>query len=357
MKSLLTVSLILIASISIYSQDRDHGVHIGLLYPLSTHGTEAATYSNYFSLHGIAGVSRGEKGFAAAGFANIIREDARGFQVAGFFNHIGGFSEGFKVAGFTNIYHSAKGFQAAGFTNISQGSITGLQISGFMNKVDNLHGYHLAGYLNLAKDVRGAQTAGFLNIASDVEGAQVAGFINIASKVKGVQIAGFINVADSSEYPIGLINIIRNGEKWLGVTTDDNLTTLATLRSGSRKMYGIIGVGYNFRNDEQVFAYQTGIGANFFSLNNFFRLKTEATWTSLEDFEGGIFGKASLTLLPSLRLGSHIEIFGGPSVNYVNTNTIEGKKMIDNYMWSDIDASNHLKGIYVGYTAGIHMGF
>jgi hypothetical protein len=49
------------------------------------------------------------------------------------------------------------------------------------------------------------------------------------------------------------------------------------------------------------------------------------------------------------------EIFAGPSLSYVNTNTDEGRKLIDHYMWDDIGSDQHLNGLYIGYTAGIHM--
>jgi hypothetical protein len=181
----------------------------------------------------------------------------------------------------------------------------------------------------------------------------MSGFINIAKKVKGVQIAGFINIADSSDYPIAIVNIIRNGEKAIGLTSDDNLTTLVTFRSGGKYLYGILGLGYNFQNTKDVFARQYGIGAHLITKDKF-RLNSEATAISLENFRRGVFGKFSISILPAIRIGSNIEIFGGPSFNFVNTNSIEGKKLVSNYLWSDITHRDHLSGFYIGYTAGLH---
>jgi hypothetical protein len=330
------------------------GVNIGLTYPLSTRGTHAGEYANFLSLHTIGGVSREEKVFSASGIYSIIHEDATGFQAAGIMNYIGGFSTGVKTAGFVNIYRGAHGFQAAGFMNLARGDVRGFQVAGFFNKANQVRGTQAAGYVNLADSIRGSQLAGFINIAGDVQGTQIAGFINIADRVKGVQAAGLINIADSSEYPIGFINIIRTGEKWIGVTTDDNLTTLVTFRSGSRKLYGIVGLGFNPQNTKHVLATQFGLGAHLFTTASF-RLNSEITTLSLENFKRGEFSKISLSLTPAFKLGSRLEIFGGPSLNLVNTNTTEGKKMVDHFMWHDTNSNNHLNGLYIGYMAGIHM--
>lgn len=348
------VMLSSLCSATTFAQERAHGVNVGLVYPLSTHGRHAGSYSNIFSLNAIAGVSRAEKAFTLAGFSNIVREDASGFQVAGFANFIGGFAEGFKAAGFINKYQSGRGFQAAGFANLARRDITGMQVSGFINTVRDLNGFQAAGFINIAGgSIHGTQAAGYVNIAGDVKGSQIAGFINIAKKVQGVQIAGFINIADSSDYPIGIVNIIRNGEKWLGVTTDDNLTTLLAFRSGGRKLYGIIGIGYNFENTKHVFAAQYGLGAHLVGTRNF-RLNAEATAITLENFKRGEFTKFSLSVLPAVQVGP-LEIFAGPSFNHVNTDTAEGRKLIDHYMWTDINSDNRLNGLYIGYTAGVQM--
>ncbi|MBT1704324.1 hypothetical protein [Chryseosolibacter indicus] len=349
------VIILCICSIYSFSQEKERGVNIGLFYPVSVQGMSSTQYTNVFSIHAFAGLSKAEKGFTASGFANIIREDASGFQTAGFLNKIGGnatgfqsagflniiggSAEGFKAAGFLNLYHNADGFQAAGFSNISDGNIRGAQMSGF---------------LNLAKRMTGFQGAGFMNKAHDVKGTQLAGFINIAKNVRGSQIA-FINIADSSEHPIGIINIVKNGEKYIGVTTDEISNTTLAFRSGSKTLYGIIGVGYNFEYDEDALVLQYGIGANLLNYQNF-QLKTEATTTILENFKRGDFMKVSLNVMPSIKLGNRVQIFAGPSLNYANTNTNEGRKLIDHYFWHDANNSkNRDHKMYIGYSGGVHF--
>jgi hypothetical protein len=336
------------------AQDQENNFHVGLVYPISSHGIHARDYTNVFSLHALAGVSKGEKGVAIAGFSNIITNDANGCQIAGFSNHIGGYADGFQAAGFINTYNSAKGFQVAGFANIARNNVTGMQLAGFINTARDRNGSQVAGFINIAGDVKGQQLAGFMNTSGNVNGVQIAGFINVAKKVKGVQLAGFINIADSSVYPIGIINIIKNGEQTIGLSTDDNLTTLVTFRSGGDRTYGIIGVGHNFKNNQDVYSIQFGLGAHLIERRGF-RLNAEATTIMLENFKRGSFTKQSLSLLPAVKLFRNIEIFGGPSFNFVNTDSKDGKELVGNYLWDRTNKNNHLSGLYVGYTAGLQM--
>src|SRR5262249_49498222 len=135
-----------------------------------------------------------------------------------------------------------------------------VQGSGFLNIARNVKGVQVAGYFNKACNVKGLQLAGYVNIADTVN-TQVSGFINIAKTAK-VQLSGFINIADSCDYPIGIINIVKKGEKSIGVSYDINNTTMLTFRSGGRVLYGIIGLGYNFNNRyENLMTAEAGIGA------------------------------------------------------------------------------------------------
>jgi hypothetical protein len=283
--------------------------HIGLIYPLSTNGVDAAAYSNRFSLHGIAGVSRAETGVALAGFALIVKDSA-----------------------------------------------SGLQISGFANLVGSSRGLSIAGFGNICRDSAGLQAAGFINKAGNVR-FQVAGFINVAKKVRTVQVAGFINIADSCEYPIGLVNFIRNGEKSIGISTDETLTTLVSFRSGSRKLYGIIGMGYNGKSGKDLYAWEAGLGAHL-RLAPVFRINTELVsggLTDINNMKRGSSFRHSLRILPALRLGRHVEVFAGPSFNYADTKKGIGDGLVTHYLWSEKESGDHLEGLYFGVTGGISI--
>ncbi|WP_316839615.1 hypothetical protein [Pedobacter gandavensis] len=347
-------------------------IHIGLVYPLSSNGTHAPLDTNNFSLHLLAGVSSVEKGFSFAGFSNIIRNEATGTQIGLFSNHIGKKANGFQIAGFLNTYGSAEGASFAGFANISKGNVKGAQFAGFSNIAKDVHGAQLAGFMNTANAVKGSQLAGFINLArknvsasqlagfinkaEDVKGSQFAGFINIAKKVKGIQAAGFINIADNSDYPIGIINLVKRGEKSISLTTDETQTSILSFRSGGKVTYGILGIGYNLKNKKEVYAMEAGIGAHWFQ-SSFFRLHTELTATVLESFKTGEYFKSSFRVLPALRIGNHLELFGGPSINFLSTNTTEGKNLHKKFIRTWGDPAGSFQALYLGYSGGIQFIF
>ncbi|HEY8933782.1 MAG TPA: hypothetical protein VIM65_01115 [Cyclobacteriaceae bacterium] len=329
-----TLSIICTYKSNAQSADKK-SIHVGLIYPISNHGVRAGEYTNVFSLNGIAGVSHEETHVSVAGVTNVINENGSGVQIAGVSNHIHKKAGGAQIAGVVNTYETGNGTQIAGFGNIASDSVEGTQVAGFINT---------ASYVN------GMQLGGFINTANDVDGMQTAGFINIAKKVKGVQLAGFINIADSSEYPIGIINLIRNGEQSVSVTTDETLTTLVSFRSGSRKLYGIIGLGGNFKNSTDNFAIEAGIGANLLNKPSF-RLSVEAVSITLTGFNSGGYQRNSLRIMPSVKVTERIELFGGPTLSYVQTNTKDGRELMKHSIWDN--DHKELRGFTAGATGGV----
>ncbi|RWU05573.1 hypothetical protein [Pedobacter chitinilyticus] len=336
--------------------------HFGLIYPLSTNGTHAPLDTNNLSIHLLAGISSVEKGFSYAGLSNVVRNESYGVQIAGFSNHIGKQTNGALFAGFLNTYRSAKGSQFAGFANLAQKNVEGAQFAGFINTTGgDMKGVQFAGFSNIARNISASQFAGFMNVAKDVNGSQFAGFINIAKKVKGAQVAGFINIAETSDNPIGIINIIKNGEKSIAATIDESQTSMLTFRSGGKNMYGIIGVGYNLKNKDEVYAFEAGLGAHFFK-SKYFRLNMELTQTILESFEKGEYFKGTFRLLPAVKVAPWLEIFGGPSINFVSTNTVEGKALhpeSDDLVirtWNRKN-SDFKQSLHIGYQAGLQFVF
>lgn len=358
MRYLFTIlTLLLFTDPNAFGQNQMPGkIHVGLIYPLSTNGTHAPSDTNYLSINLLAGVSAAERGPAFAGLGNIVNHDVKGALFTGFINIYGG-GTGPAFAGFTNISEETiVGAQFAGFANFAKNA-TGGQFAGFMNTAREVHGVQLAGFANTAGNVSTSQFAGFINAAKVVKGSQFAGFINIAKKVRGTQIAGFMNIADSSDCPIGIINIIRKGEKSIGASIDENQTLMLSFRSGGRAMYGIIGAGYNFKNEDAVYAAEAGLGVHFFE-SRIFRLNTELISSTLTDFKDGSYFKGSLRVMPALKISSFLEIFGGPALNFITTNTLEGEKLTSRYLkkwpprWDE-----DFKGLYLGGTGGIHVLF
>lgn len=375
-----------LSAISSYAQQggniKESNAHIGLIYPLSTNGVSALDYKNKFSIHAIGGASASEEGFCASGFGNFIKyngnglvasgfgniigENAEGAQLAGFINFVKNDSRGFQTAGFTNITGSAEGVQVAGFANLNTRSIRGAQLAGFMNLTKTLDGCQAAGFTNLAKDGEGVQVAGFGNNAKDIDGVQVAGFynvaedvhtqvagfINVAKSVNGVQV-GFINIADSSDYPVGIINISKKGEKSLGITVDDNLTTMATFRSGGRYLYGIVGIGANFRYPTAIYASEAGLGAHI-PLAKSFRINMEVVSTSLSDYWTSVQVNSTFRLMGAVKFGDKLELFAGPAFHYSFSNDRMFADSRTNYLWTR-NQLGYYQNMSVGGLLGLHF--
>lgn len=336
------VTLLLAGTNVTAQKDSTSTFHVGFIYPLSTNGKAAGEISNRFSFHFLSGYSKNETGFALAGLANIIRNNAEGVQVAGLINQVGGKASGAQIAGIGNyVRDTTRGIQVAGVYNLS-------------GAVDN----QVAGVFNHSKgNVRGVQVAGVGNRAVDVN-SQIGGFINIARHVSGVQLSGFLNIAESSDYSIGVINLIKNGEKGLGAQLDETMTTTIVFRSGGRKLYSIIGVGYNKRpGGDQYLAMEGGLGANW-KFGPMFRLKSEAVSRSLmKSFDDDGVQMVTLRLLPALKVADKLEFFAGPSFSF----TYYDKEDDDfNFPFTPIwtrEKGDRFNGLNFGWTAGLQVHF
>lgn len=334
----ITGLLTLLCCSSLLPAQETSPAHVGILYPLSTHGDKAAAYTNHFSLHALWGVSGGEKGLGLYGAAGTVKGDASGVQAAGVFNGVGGELKGVQLAGVMNRAHTMAG---------------GAQFAGVLNVTGGRAPVQLAGTANVTDSVKGAQVAGVANVAGHVQGVQIGGVVNKAGKVSGVQIAGLLNIADSSDYPIAIINIIRNGEKRVGISTDENLFTMVSFRSGGRRLYGLVAAGVSPLHSERRYAAEGGLGISLVE-RNAFRLDMETGHLFATDFEGHEYYRSGLRLLPALRLGSHVHIFGGPGMYYASANTREGAARAGWELWERQRPAER-QSIYLGGTVGLQL--
>lgn len=347
------------------TQEGEHQrVHIGLTYPVSTNGTRASQVSNSISLHALSGVSAGEHGVAFSGIAtiikgpqsgavfsglmNLVEEDARGANVAGLLNIGGGNIKGAQVAGLSNVVRAANGTQVAGLTNLSAANAT-VQVAGVLN-IAGTSGLQLAGLSNTARHSN-FQMAGLVNTTGTGNG-QIAGLVNIARKVKGIQMAGLVNIAEESDYPIGFLNLIRKGEKSLGLTVDESGNAIVAFRSGSRKTYGILGLGNNILMPEARHAAEVGLGIHI-PLGRVVRFNLELSNITNTNFQTTAYYKASFRGLLGIQLGKYLELVAGPSFNYVNY--LAGYDPYVAYSLFEVYGAYAVNSFYVGGVAGIHF--
>lgn len=317
-------------------QDTIHPIQISFVPGLSTLGKQGTQAVSRFSLNLIGGKTGGVAGLEIAGVFNINRADVRDVQLAGAFNWVG---------------HDLSGVQAAGAINRVANEVSGLQVAGAANQVGQVQGAQFAGAINVAKTVRGVQFAGGINVARGRTGTQVAGAINIGGYVQGVQLAGLLNIADSSDYPIGLINLVKNGRKSMAVEVDETGTTSVVFRSGGRVLYGVLGVGYRFGNDPFDYALEGGLGARLVDKDRF-SLAIEAVQRTTTDFDGYTH-MASLKVLPAYRFGNHLEVFGGPTANVMYADDDGGALNAPGWVWFRQNGDGDVRSLHGGIIGGV----
>jgi len=317
------IALMLGHGINVRAQEgKTNHAHVGIIYPLSTNGKTAPADTNDLSLHLIAGISQQENTCLIAGVSGVVKGNAYGTMVSGVSNHVGGSARGVQVAGVLNqIKHDAEGAQIAGLVNQS-GVSKGIQIAGLMNK-------------------------------SGDATTQVAGLINVAKRVKGVQVAGFLNIAAQSDYPIGVLNIIKDGERLVGLTIDEDGNSLVALRSGGRVLYGILGLGYNVKYEEARYVLEGGIGAHLVSAGAF-RLNAELATAAMTNFENGVYGKQRLGVLAGFRITPGIEVFAGPTFNHLLFESDQPDVRNGHYLWN-WDGDDVRNGFYLGGLVGLQF--
>jgi hypothetical protein len=365
--SIFALSLILFGSSNAIAQEK-RPAHLGLFYPISTHGTSAPEFSNHFSLHMISGVSGGEYGLAVYGLVGVIKGNAKGLQIAGLVNNLEGELQGMQVAGLVNrAKYASNGIQIAGIANKSQGTssfqsagilnktteIQGLQVGGIINLSEKATGSQFAGIANRTKTVKGLQVAGVVNVAENVEGTQVGGLVNRAKTVRGVQISGLLNIADSSDYPIGIINLIKTGEKRISIGADENFSTLITFRSGGNQFYGIFGLGSTVSNDHLRYGIEAGLGWKMLE-SEVLRVDLETVNLFFTDFKGAEFSKSGIRLLPAVKFANNLQVYLGPSLNYIHADNTPTSTRKGLELWSNNGSTNY-HAIHLGFNAGLQI--
>lgn len=312
MKTLFPFLIAILVGVSVKAQDRvdKHAVfHLSFVPPLSTNGIKANECTNAASFNLLAGISRNEKNFSFAGLSNVITNDAKGFQFAGLSNFIG---------------NNGRGMLFAGLANIAKGSYSGFQFSGVVN------------------------------YAKEINGFQFSGVVNIAQNVNGVQF-GLLNIANVNDYPIGIINIIKNNrEMGVALTYDFLGNNIVSFRSGTKYTYGIFGLGYNYKAKGNKFVQEAGLGVHincckWFQINNELKISAIGSMSENPTFNAGY------SLLPSVKISKHYNIFGGASINYLTSKDDIG--LFSNHnIWSK-DTDKRLQQIYIGYQIGLQYIF
>ena len=318
----------------------------------------------------LVSISTNKKSVALGGLATIVREKAFGLQIGGLYNHVGDMGRGVAIAGLANTamgsYYGAqigglwnytasdaKGVMIGGLGNMVNDEACGMQISGLANTAKDMQGAQIAGLINSAKGMAGLQLAGLMNVSREAKGLQFAGLANVARTAKGVQFAGLLNVAEESDFPIALVNIIKQGTKGIALTHDALGNRLVAFRSGGRYGYGIVGVGYNPQIAAKV-AGEAGYGIHI-PICPWLAINNEAKATAMVNTSMANF---SYLLAPSVTLWQHCNLFGGPTINYFMSNSAEAGCLLPSNVLCHSKASDELQSaLYIGYQVGLQYVF
>lgn len=367
-KNKLTDSLKVVKDSVLVAENKDslypiRNLHFGLIYPLSSNGKAAKNYANRLSLHGIASLSAGVKGFEASSFGNVTSDYMQGTQFAGFFNLTGKDVSGVQVAGFFNFTGYRKLLTDTLCNQIPDKSRFALQAAGFANiDFGNSYDVQMAGFMNVARNIDGVQASCFVNVAKEVKGVQIAGFVNVAQKVKGVQI-GILNVADEVDgVSIGLLNLVKKNrykywEFWGGETFHTNIG----FKLGTRKFYNLFAMGTQYSGNKIRWGLGYGFGTELnLTERNYFNIEL----LSYHVNESEKFTK-TLNLLNQFKfnftrnLGKGLMLTAGPSWNvlvsdFKNDNSSIGSKIAPYTLFDESLGFTNLK-MWLGFNVGIRF--
>ncbi|PST83561.1 hypothetical protein C7T94_13540 [Pedobacter yulinensis] len=337
---------------------------------LSTHGMYNSQVINRVSLNIIGGYTAGVSGAELAGAFNINRADVDGFQAAGLFNISGRNLNGAQIGGAFNAVAGkingtqatgllnrsgslGTGAQIAGFANIT-GESKGLQVAAFGNYAAREAGLQLSGFGNRAGSGAGGQLGGLVNIARGTSGWQASAFMNIAKKVKGFQFAGLINVADSSDYPVGFVNFIKNGSKSISVGLDEASFFSMAFRSGGRVLYGLLAVGYRPEKPSR-YGLEVGFGGHLLKRKHF-ALDAEISNRTFTDFDQHNASLLSVRALPAIHITRNLRLFAGPSLSLASFD-LKDTSRLPGWIIRESSSEENRRGLVAGWSVGLQMAW
>jgi hypothetical protein len=238
----------------------------------------AGTSSKYpdrrrtLSLNFLGGYARGLNGFELGVGANIESAFMCGAQIAAGANVVLGGVNGVQMAVANVALGNLDGVQL-GVVGLVKGDIDGAQLGTVSLGGGSLVGAQL-GVVNLLSGSVNGNQSGVVNVAgSDVSGAQL-GVVNVAhGRVDGVQLGttnvatgevngtqvGVVNYADVSDYPVGVVSIVRQGRTSADGWVTESGIGMAGVRHGGRVIHNVYGVG--FHASPATWSFALGIGA------------------------------------------------------------------------------------------------
>jgi hypothetical protein len=237
----------------------------------------------------------------------------------------------------------------ASTANITIGRMSGVQLS-----AANYAGGGFSGLQASAANVAGGESwgaqVGVLNIGGDVTGAQI-GVLNIAKSVSGTQI-GVINIAQTSDAPIGLINIITRGNIHLAAWLNETSVANVAFKAGGKNVYGFLMGGLNPRgaNGRINLSYGMGIGMRL-RFGKFYG-ELEGSFEDLHQpglpWQSSVFSTGA-RLNVGYQLFERMAVFAGPQFHtHVAINTMQDVRTLSPWGFDVSDRVRLVPGFVIG---------
>ena len=168
-----------------------------------------------------------------------------------------------------------------------------------------------------------------------------------------------VQIANQCDRPIGINNIFDTLEKSIGITLNELGSTVTSFRIGSQKIYGIVGLGYNYRAvSKESFIVELGLGTHI-NISPVFRINTELKGNYFSLFSARKTGQAGINIMPAYKITPSFEVFGGPSINYLGSSNIKNRNLFPEFklnLWKKFEKIRSQQ-VYVGLSIGCHYIF
>jgi hypothetical protein len=234
---------------------------------------------------------------------NLAGGDVRGIQAAAGFNMASGRFRGIQASTAFNMAGSVKGIQISSGINLA-GDVIGVQ-SALVNVAEDVSVAQM-GLVNVAEDVSVAQI-GLVNVAEDISVAQI-GLVNVAEEARFMQV-GLVNIARDVRIPIGLINIVEEGQSHIDLTYDEVGFVNLTLGMGGRSFYNAYSLGVRDDGGSAMLA----LGFGWRRSKGLLFIDTEASFGTVRPLDEGFF-QESPNLLSKAKLSLGMNLIGGLSL-------------------------------------------
>ncbi|MBI4976816.1 MAG: caspase family protein [Spirochaetes bacterium] len=233
--------------------------------------------------------------------------------------------------------------------------LTGAAIAPVMNLAyEEANGVQLTLGFNAAGTLRGLQCAWAFNSAVDVYGAQSAFLFNKARTVNGIQFA-LINIADDAAVPLGLVNIISNGQMHGAMWFDEfNIASFA-FKSGSRYVFTFTLIGFAHDKVTQALGIGVELPADPFylgldaSVEYIFGTKvrtyTDASGEHSDRFTASGF---HVRLIAGMKFYEHLGIFAGFTYRFLGGTNWDLASHSLPYDFNDTASVRHIPGFVIG---------